>query len=244
MAMLDGTVVTIALRRIGTDLDATMGDLQWVVNGYLLALASLILVAGSLGDRLGRRRLYLFGIGWFAVASLACAPRPNPDTARPRPGGSGHRAALMTRGARHHLRELPARIAHRRSAPGRASRAWLRRSGPSSVASSLTMVAGVDLPHQPAGRGSRDRVMHAVRPRESDLTATEVTDRGGAALTITGLAALTLGLIGGSNWPPAAPLLVLVGVALLVAFVAWNAAGPRRWCRCHYSPPGCSARPT
>ena len=62
MAMLDGTVVNIALRSIGDDLGASIAQLQWVVNAYLLTLASLILVGGSLGDHLGRRRVFLVGV--------------------------------------------------------------------------------------------------------------------------------------------------------------------------------------
>jgi EmrB/QacA subfamily drug resistance transporter len=72
MAMLDGTVVNVALVRIGEDLDASLADLQWITNGYLLALASLILLGGSLGDRFGRRKVFVVGVVWFAVASLAC----------------------------------------------------------------------------------------------------------------------------------------------------------------------------
>ena len=72
MALLDGTVVNVALVRIGEDLDASLEELQWITNGYLLALASLILLGGSLGDRFGRRRVFVIGVVWFAVASLAC----------------------------------------------------------------------------------------------------------------------------------------------------------------------------
>ncbi|MDV3220712.1 MFS transporter [Intrasporangium sp.] len=72
MALLDGTVVNVALVRIGDELDASLADLQWITNGYLLALASLILLGGSLGDRFGRRRIFVTGVIWFAVASLAC----------------------------------------------------------------------------------------------------------------------------------------------------------------------------
>ena len=57
MAMLDGTVVNVALRTIGEDLDASLAQLQWITNSYLLMLASLILLGGALGDRLGRRRV-------------------------------------------------------------------------------------------------------------------------------------------------------------------------------------------
>ena len=56
LAFLDGTVVNVALPDIGRDLDASTSDLQWILNGYLLTLASLILLGGSLGDRHGRRR--------------------------------------------------------------------------------------------------------------------------------------------------------------------------------------------
>src|SRR4249919_1409333 len=65
VAILDGSIVNIALKSIGEDLDASLAQLQWVTNGYLLALASLILVGGSLGDRFGRRRVYLIGVAWF-----------------------------------------------------------------------------------------------------------------------------------------------------------------------------------
>ncbi|MDC5696497.1 MFS transporter [Intrasporangium calvum] len=72
MALLDGTVVNVALVRIGAELDASLADLQWITNGYLLALASLILLGGSLGDRFGRRKVFVIGVVWFALASLAC----------------------------------------------------------------------------------------------------------------------------------------------------------------------------
>ena len=80
MAFLDGTVVNVALKSIGEDLDASLGELQWITNGYLLSLASLILLGGSLGDRFGRRRVFVIGTTWFAVASLLCGLAPNPET--------------------------------------------------------------------------------------------------------------------------------------------------------------------
>ncbi len=77
MAMLDGTVVNVALPRIGRDLHASIAALQWTVNAYLLTLAGLILLGGSLGDRFGRRRVFVIGVGWFAAASALCAVAPN-----------------------------------------------------------------------------------------------------------------------------------------------------------------------
>lgn len=77
MAMLDGTVVNLALVRMGEDMDVTFAGLQWVVNGYTLSLASLILIGGALGDRFGRKRLFLVGTAWFTAASVLCAVAPN-----------------------------------------------------------------------------------------------------------------------------------------------------------------------
>src|SRR3954465_6659311 len=78
MALLDGTVVNVALVRIGEDLGASLAELQWITNGYLLALASLILLGGSLGDRFGRRRVFVIGVVWFTVASAACGLAQSP----------------------------------------------------------------------------------------------------------------------------------------------------------------------
>src|SRR5215208_4875330 len=77
MAFLDATAVQVALPSIGRDLDATLSDLQWTLSGYTLTLAALILLGGSLGDRYGRRRLFVIGVVWFAVASLLCGLAQN-----------------------------------------------------------------------------------------------------------------------------------------------------------------------
>jgi EmrB/QacA subfamily drug resistance transporter len=80
IAFLDGTVVNVALPTIGRDLDASFAGLSWIANGYLVTLASLILVGGSVGDRLGRKRVYLAGAGAFALASLLCGLAPDVGT--------------------------------------------------------------------------------------------------------------------------------------------------------------------
>lgn len=80
LTLLDGTVVNVALRSIGDDLDASLAELQWITNGYLLSLAGLILLGGALGDRYGRRRVFVIGTIWFALASLLCGMAPNPET--------------------------------------------------------------------------------------------------------------------------------------------------------------------
>jgi EmrB/QacA subfamily drug resistance transporter len=76
MAFIDGTIVTIALPALQTDLAAGFASLQWVVNAYALLLGGLILIGGGAGDRFGRRRILLIGIGIFAAASLVCALAP------------------------------------------------------------------------------------------------------------------------------------------------------------------------
>ncbi|MFL6023025.1 MAG: MFS transporter [Marmoricola sp.] len=78
IALLDGTVVNVAVRTIGDDLGASLSQVQWVLNGYLLSLAALILVGSSLGDRHGRKKVYLVGVGAFGLASVLCAFAQNP----------------------------------------------------------------------------------------------------------------------------------------------------------------------
>lgn len=99
MAILDGTVVNVALRTLGEDLGASVSQVQWVVNAYLLALASLILTAGALGDRLGRRRIYLVGVGWFGIASILCAMAQSPEQLIVARGVQGVGAALLVPGS-------------------------------------------------------------------------------------------------------------------------------------------------
>jgi EmrB/QacA subfamily drug resistance transporter len=99
IAILDGSVVNIAVRTIGDDLHASLAALQWVLNGYLLALAALILVGGSLGDRLGRRRMYTVGVAGFAVCSLLCALAQSPGQLIGARVLQGIAAAMLTPGS-------------------------------------------------------------------------------------------------------------------------------------------------
>ena len=77
VAMLTATVVNVALPALASDLGASSSEQQWVINAYLLSIASLILIGGNLGDRFGRVRLYRVGVVWFAAASLLCAVAPS-----------------------------------------------------------------------------------------------------------------------------------------------------------------------
>ncbi len=99
MALLDSTVVNVALRQVGEDLDASLGDLQWVANGYLLTLAALTLLGGSLGDRFGRRRIFVIGVVGFAVTSAACGLAPTAPFLVVARIAQGVAAALLTPGS-------------------------------------------------------------------------------------------------------------------------------------------------
>src|SRR5215469_14421955 len=77
MAFLDATVVNVALPTIGRDLHTSLAGLQWTVTAYTLTLAGLILLGGALGDRLGRRRIFIMGVAWFALSSALCGLAPS-----------------------------------------------------------------------------------------------------------------------------------------------------------------------
>ena len=99
LAFIDGTVVNVALPRIGDSLGAGVSGLQWTINAYTLTLASLILLGGSLGDRFGRRRVFVIGVVWFAVASLGCGIAPNIETLVAARAVQGVGGALLTPGS-------------------------------------------------------------------------------------------------------------------------------------------------
>lgn len=99
MAFLDGTVVNVALSAVQRDLHATAGGATWVVNAYALMLAALILVGGALGDAFGRRRVYGWGVGIFALASLACGLAPSLGTLIAARTVQGIGAALLVPGS-------------------------------------------------------------------------------------------------------------------------------------------------
>src|SRR5918996_3407228 len=99
MALLDSTVVNVALPRIGRDLDADLAALQWTVNAYMLTLAGLILLGGSLGDRYGRRKVFVIGVLWFAAASLLCGIAPNAGVLVAARALQGVGGALLTPGS-------------------------------------------------------------------------------------------------------------------------------------------------
>jgi EmrB/QacA subfamily drug resistance transporter len=99
MAFLDSTVVNVALPTIGKDLHTSLAGLQWVVTAYTLTLAGLILLGGALGDRFGRRRVFLIGVIWFALASAVCGVAPDIAVLVVARGVQGIGGALLTPGS-------------------------------------------------------------------------------------------------------------------------------------------------
>ena len=222
VVLLDGTVVNVALPALGRDLGADFGGLQWTVNGYLLSLAALILLGGSLGDRFGRRRLFVVGTIWFGVASLLCGLAPDIGTLVAARVLQGIGGALLTPGS---LALLQASFV--RADRGRAIGAW---SGLGSVAAALGPFLGglivevswrwVFLINVPLCIAVVAIALRHV-PESSDPDAARSVDVAGAVLGALGLAGVTYALIalGEPDQGRTAALTGGVGLALLVAFV-------------------------
>jgi EmrB/QacA subfamily drug resistance transporter len=224
MASIDATVVGIALPTIGRDFHATVAQLQWVVNGYTLAVAALLLVGGSLGDRFGRRRVFTIGVAWFTLASAACAVAPGATALIGLRVLQGVGGALLTPGS---LAILQASF--RAEDRGQAIGAW---TGLGGVASALGPFVGgwliavaswrwIFVINLPVGLVV---LLLAVRhvPESKDPSAPAQVDVAGAALVVVALAGVTYGLTEGPahGWQGAGPAVALaVGAAAAVAFV-------------------------
>src|SRR5918992_5956426 len=124
IAFLEATVVNVALPELGRDLGADVAGLQWTINGYLITLASLILLGGSLGDRYGRRRVFEVGVVWFTAASALCAVAPNIEVLVAARVVQGIGGALLTPGS---LAIIEATF--RQEDRGRAIGAWSALTG-------------------------------------------------------------------------------------------------------------------
>ena len=131
-----GPSSTWRCRGSAEDFGAETSSLQWILNGYMLTLASLILLGGSLGDRYGRRRIFVVGVAWFTAASLLCAHRPERRRPDRGPAAAGSRRCAAHAGQPGDDRvELPAApTALGRSGRGPGSAASQRRSGRCSAA--------------------------------------------------------------------------------------------------------------
>ncbi len=224
LAAIDSTVVGIALPAVGRDFHMSVADLQWVVSSYLLTLAGLLLVGGALGDRYGRRRVFVVGVIWFALASFLCSVAPDAPVLIASRALQGVGGALLTPGS---LAILQASFA-----PDDRSRAIGAWSGLGGVATAIGPFLGGFLISAVSWRLiflinlPLSLVVVAVTarhvPETHDPEATGRVDLPGAALVTLGLVGLTMGLIEGPahGWSSALVRGALVaGAAFVVAFV-------------------------
>ncbi len=222
---IDSTVVGIALPAIGRNFALPVSSLQWVVSSYLVALAGLLLVGGVLGDRYGRRRVFVVGVTWFAVSSLVCALAPDAAVLIAGRALQGAGGALLTPGS---LAILQASFTP--DDRPRAVGAW---AGLGGVATAVGPFAGgflisavswrliflINLPVAAAA------VAIAIRhvPETRDPEAVGPVDLVGAVLVTAGLVALAGGLIEAPDrgWSSAEVMgMLAVAVAAFAAFFA------------------------
>jgi len=222
LVMLDATVVNVALPRLGADLGADFGGLQWVVNAYTLTLAAFILLGGSLGDHYGRRRIFVLGVAWFAIASALCGLAPTVELLAAGRALQGVGGALLTPGS---LAIIAASFDQRDRS--RAVGAWSAFGG---IAGAIGPFAGgwlvewnwravflVNLPLAVVV------VVVALRhvPESRDEAAPARIDIPGSVLAAVGLGLLTYGLTaaGERGLDPVVATTVVAGIAVLAAFV-------------------------
>lgn len=224
IAFLDGTVVNVALPHIGEDLDAPLWGLQWTVNAYLLPLAALVLLGGALGDRFGRRNVFVVGVAWFAIASVLCALAPSIGWLVAARALQGIGSALLTPGS---LALIESTLHPDDRA--RAIGLWAGLGGVAGAGGPLLggwivdtfdwrWIFYINVPLALVTIAVTLKFVPANHERLREHTRFDIL---GAAIGAGGLAALTLALIEGRWWAG------VIGVALLAAFV-WYERRNRR----------------
>jgi EmrB/QacA subfamily drug resistance transporter len=202
MIMLDNTVVNVALPSIQKDLGASLSALEWTINAYTLAIAVLLVTAGRLGDILGRRKAFLFGVSVFALSSATAGFAPNDTSLVISRAVQGVGAAFM----------MPATLSIVTNAfpPAERGRAIGTWAGVSALALALGPVLGGLLTEQVSWRAifflnlpvaALGIVVALAAVRESrDETAPRSVDYAGVAALMVGIGGLVLALIEGNAW--------------------------------------------
>jgi EmrB/QacA subfamily drug resistance transporter len=223
MVFIDGTVVNVALPALQTSLNATVVDVQWVVEAYALFLAALLLAGGSLGDHFGRKRIYIIGVSIFALASIWCGLAPNINQliiARALQGVGG---ALLVPGS---LAIISASFSQEKR--GQAIGTW---SGFTAITAAIGPVFGGWLIEHVSWRAVffinaplalivlALVFLHVPESRDSESRGLDLI---GAALATLSLGTLVYGLLESSRRGFSDPVIVAalaLGVALVVVFV-------------------------
>ena len=223
LAFIDGTVVNVALPALQADLNATVVDVQWVVEAYALLLAALLLVGGSLGDIYGRRRIYVMGVIVFTIASAGCGLAANVNQLIFARAVQGIGAALLVPGS---LAIISASFGeHDR---GRAIGTW---SGFTAMTTAVGPVLGGWMIEHGTWRWAFfiNVPLAAIVifltlwrvPESRNPQASRTPDWPGAVLTVAGLGGIVFALIESSKRSGNDPVLIaalLVGVSAVIAF--------------------------
>ena len=232
IALLDGTIVNVALPAIEGDLGGGLAGQQWVVNAYLLTLGSLILLGGSLGDLYGERRIFSLGVASFGVASVLCALAPTIETLVAARAVQGMTSALLTPAS---LALIATSFDDERER-GAAIGTWTAWGGIAAVIGPVLggwlvdfttwrWIFGVTAPFVLLRRvlipGAVERGERARHPRRLDVV--------GAGLAALGLAGPVFALVEQPSRGWLDPVILgglLGGAALLAAFVLWELRTP------------------
>jgi len=220
VAFLDTTVVNVALPTLGRELHAGMAGLQWTVDAYLLTLSALLLLGGSLGDVFGYRRMFVLGLGWFALASAACGFAPSIGWLVAARAVQGAGAALLVPGSLAVLRQ-----SFDDDEQGQAIGAWAGLSGVTTALGPLVggwlisawtwrAVFFLNLPLAAAA------IWTAVRcvPESRAARSTRIDVAGAGAATL-GLAGVVYALIEARGTGPGSSAAAAAGVVCLIGFI-------------------------
>lgn len=215
MTFIDWTVVNVALPALQADLHGTITDIQWVVEAYALFLGALILVGGSLGDQLGRKRVFLFGVVFFTASSVLCGVATSTRVLIAGRALQGIGAAFLVPGS---LAIISARFDD--AERGRAIGTW---SGFSAITTAIGPVIGGWLIENVSWRAAffvnvplaAIVLLLSLRfmQESSDPSRTKAIDWMGAILGVLGLGGIVFGLL---EWPPLGPGYPLVIASLVI----------------------------